>query len=463
MYKRCLVMRPLKIILRLFLFFLSIISVNFSINGQTITTVAGGGAGTGTDGIGDGLLATNASIGYFGGLTVDTNWNIYIVDGNRQRIRMVDVATGIITTIAGTGVAGYNGDGIPATLAQINGSSFIINDDSGNLYFYDYGNNRIRKINAITGIISTYAGNGTFGNAGDNIHADSAEIDAGDMAFDTHGNLYYGSAYKIRKIDTAGIISTYVGTGLPGITADSVLVSSTSLAPMNALAIDGWGNIYFSDSTRAIRKINVSTGIITRVAGTGDNISSPYSGDGIPARTCHIGPYGGIQVDDTGNIYICDNANSRIEKVDTFGIIHTIAGTGISGFSGDNASAINAEINSPENVVLDKCNNVYIADFGNRRVRKVTYHSSCFPEKVNNIMPQVISIYPNPTYNSLNIDNIKTLTTYRLLNLVGLVMKQGILKEGANSMSVRSLPSGMYMLELINNEGTKTVKKITKE
>jgi hypothetical protein len=353
---------------------LVILCLPILVKAQIITTVAGGAVGHGGY-WGEGGPADSAEIDYFAGMYVDVLGNIYISDGNYDRILEVVDTSGIITTIAGTGTGGFNGDSIPATSAKIRDPARITSDKHGNLYFYDSQNNRVRKINRESGLISTYVGNGTFGHAGDGGPAKDAEIDDGSFSFDMSGNFYIGSFYKIRRIDTAGNINTYVGTGTAGSTLDSVPVTSTHIPPISAITLDTHGNIYFIDSTGSVRKISLTSGIITRIAGTGDNIMTPYSGDGIAATACHIGPYFGLQVDDTGNVFICDYTNSRIEKVDTSGIIRTIAGTGVAGFSGDGGEATNAELSHPENVVLDVCGNIYIADFNNKRLRKVTMHT----------------------------------------------------------------------------------------
>jgi sugar lactone lactonase YvrE len=342
-----------------------------SAEGQIITTVAGGATGHGGY-WGDGGPATAAELGLFAGLLIDEHGNIYISDGNNQRIRKVDGITGIISTVVGTGIAGYSGDGLSATLARINGPVCISLDHSGNLYFYDALNNRIRKVNLSTNIISTFAGNGTFGSTGDGGPATAATIDGGDMAWDTVGNLFLTSTRKIRKIDPSGIISIFAGNGLSGVTGEGVPATATYIAETRGLAIDSRGNLFLADSSMAVRKIAASTGLITRVGGTGDNVWTPYLGDGIPATVSHFNPFD-ISLDGMGTIYVSDYGNSKIEIIDTFGIIHTVAGTGISGFSGDGGPATAAQISYPENVVLDGCGNIYIADFNNRRVRKVTY------------------------------------------------------------------------------------------
>lgn len=444
---------------------------------QIIITIAGGATGHGGY-WGDGGAATAATIGYTPGIALDRSGNLYIADGNNQRVREVNSSTGIITTIAGTGVGGYNGDNIAATAAQLNSPAWLAIDTANNIYVEDGGNYRIRKIDALTGIITTYAGTGVAGYFGDGASATNAKIDGVQgMCTDIFGNLYIndGANYRVRKIDASGIVTTICGTGIAMNGGDNGPASTATISGMLGICTDNLGNIYTTDSSASIRKINVSTNIITRVVGTGNNISTPYLGDGVSATTSQISPFG-VAVDNVGNIYVADYSNSRIEKVDTFGIIHTIAGTGVSGFSGDGFAATTAKISLPENVILDPCGNVYISDYNNKRVRKVTYHATCTTGdlNVNSVKPNsVISIYPNPASDVLHIDGVgsTSLSTsgegrdevYRILSIVGAIMQQGVLKEGSNSISIRSLPAGMYMVEVTGEEGRRTVRKIIKQ
>jgi hypothetical protein len=413
---------------------------------QIISTIAGGGVGA----LGNGGPATSASIGYFAGIVVDNWGNIYIGDGNNQMVRRVDAITGIITCVAGTGVLGYSIDGIPATSAQLNYPNYISIDKDNNLYISDEF--RIRKVEVATGIISTIAGTGVSGDDGDGGPATAARISGGNMAWDTFGNLYLTAYRKIRKIDVDGIITTVAGTGIPGIIGDNVPATSTSIGIAQGIATDQNGNVYIDDSTGSIRKITVSTGIISRIAGTGDNVKTPYGGDDIPAKTCHIGPFG-LRVDDTGNIYIADYANSRIERVDTFGIIRTIAGTGVAGFSGDGSIATLSKINRPQNVVLDQCNNVYIADFMNKRVRKITYHADCdatTKSKETKLVAE-ISIYPNPASKSIHISPASgmTINSIGIINYMGcLVYQQDNVGKQNISIGVDHLPKGVYVVRV---------------
>ena len=435
--------------------------VSVSLYAQTITTVAGGATGHGGY-WGDGGPATAAQIGVFGGLAIDDSGNIYIADANNERIRKVDATTGIINTIAGTGIAGYNGDNIPATSVQFNYPTAVCLDKENNIYIGDAYNYRIRKIDAVTGIITTFAGNGINGFYGDNGPATAAEINGGPFTFDVFGNFYIedGRNFRVRKIDTAGIITTIAGTGIWGHSGDGGPALS---ATVNEIAIgictDVSGNVYLPDSSCSIRKINVSTGIITRVAGTGDNIGIPYSGDGSIDTLCHIYPVA-VAVDGVGNLYTADFENQRIEKIDTFGIVYSIAGTGTSGFSGDNGPAISAKISYPENVVLDKCGNLYIADFNNARVRKVAFNPACWPEAIENTTkPVIVNMYPNPTYSTITITAPLHIHTVTISNMMGQQVYTQSYDVDKAEIDISALPQGMYVVRVNNTYVQKLVKE----
>ncbi len=334
---------------------------------QIITTIVG----TGVAGYsGDGMSATAARIRQFSGISISGFGDIYISDGVNHRVRKVDFSTGIINTVAGTGTSGYTGDGLLAITANFSLPVGAILDKYGNTFIMDANNYRIRKIDIITGIVKTIAGNGIFGYSGDGGPATSASIYGGYIAIDDTGNLYIADGRRIRKVDTFGIINTIAGTGSSGITYDGVSAISANINPIG-IGIDENGNVYFSDTTRSIRKIDAVTGIVNRIGGTGDNIASSYSGDGI-ATSCHIGAHG-IAVARNGDVYIADHANSRIEVIyAASGTIISIAGTGEEGYFGDGGLATNCKLYSPSGVALDLCGNVYVADGWNYVARKIT-------------------------------------------------------------------------------------------
>jgi uncharacterized protein (TIGR03437 family) len=334
----------------------------------TITTVAG----TGVTGFsGDGGPAINAKLSGPLNVAVDNSGNLLIVDGGNNRIRKVD-GSGTITTIAGGGSPGANGDGGPATKALIFPSSVAL-DAAGNMYIAQGAS--IRKVDT-TGIITTIAGNGLPGDTGDGGPATSATIFCTNVAADRAGNLYLAESTgaRIRKIDTAGTITTIAGTGQPGYSGDGGPAISAKLNLPQGLTVDSAGNLFFADNAAYVRKIDTA-GIITTVAGSGVGISI---GDGGPAIKAGMAPIW-VAADTAGNLYIVD-AQSKIRKINSSGIISTLAGGGYpsGGSVGDGGPATSAYLNASA-VTVDAAGNVYIADTGNRRIREVASGVSASP------------------------------------------------------------------------------------
>ena len=293
---------------------------------------------------------------------------VAIISGN-----CVFAQLGIISTIAGNGVGGFSGDGAAATAAQINHPYAVAIDGSGNIYIADENNNCIRKINS-SGVISTIAGNGTLGYSGDGGAATAAELSLPrGVAVDGLGNVYiadYGNC-MIRKVDNSGIISAIAGYRVSGSFGDGGPATASGLYFPTGVAIDRVGNVYIADlGNYAIRKINTS-GIISTFAGNGHN---GFSGDGGAATAARIYDATGVAVDGIGNVYIADNGNNRIRKVNSIGIITTFAGSGMAGlgsYVGDGGAATLAYLNHPNSVEVDESGNVYIADSYNHRIRKI--------------------------------------------------------------------------------------------
>jgi len=273
------------------------------------------------------------------------------------------------SVVAGTGVAGYGGDGGLATAAQIKNPSNVIADAMGNIYIADNSNSRIRKVNT-AGVISTIAGTGVPGMSGDGGPATAATFySPNGLAIDGVGNIYVAdiNANNVRKISASGIISTIAGVGGLGPLGDGGPATAAHVGSPNGIVLDQGGNIYISDfSGNRVRKINPA-GIISTYAGNG---SGTYAGDGGPATNASIYRPGGICLDHWGNLYIADDGNSRIRKVDPSGIITTIAGTGAVGGSGDGGPATAATFGQPTGVRIDGYGNIYIGDLGGS-VRKV--------------------------------------------------------------------------------------------
>ena len=277
---------------------------------------------------------------------------------------------GIITTIAGNSAGGYSGDGAGATAATLLQPSGILTDAAGNIYFADRGNNCIRKINT-SGIIATIAGTGTAGYAGDGGPATAAYLSGpGSIIFDASGNLYIsdGANHCIRKVDASGIITTVAGTGSVGSGGDGGPATAASFN--NPEGISMWaGNIYIADrGNDCIRKINTS-GIASRIAGTPGTTS--FGGDGGAATAAYFNTPIDVITDTNGNIYIADNGNNRVRKINTSGIINTVAGNGAGGYTGDSVAATSSGLRGPQGLAFDVAGNLYICDIGNRRIRKV--------------------------------------------------------------------------------------------
>ncbi len=335
-----------------------------------ITTVAGGGVRGFS---GDQGPATAASLYNPGGVGLDGSRNLYIADTVNARIRKVSAATGIITTAAGTG--GFSGDGNPATAASLSDPVDIALGDSGDLYIAETGHDRIRKVSAATGIVTTVVGIGRRGFSGDGGPATAASLAFPlAVALDASGNLYIADTFnsRIRKVSAAtGIITTVVGTGSRGFSGDGGPATAASLHFPTDVALDDSANLYIADRDNArIRKVAVATGIITTLAGTGTRGSS---GDGGLATAAALSDPNSIALNGSGDLYIADSGNDRIRKVSAAtGIITTVAGTGTRGFSGDGGPATGASLHFPTGVALDGSGNFYIADSSNDRIRKVT-------------------------------------------------------------------------------------------
>ena len=426
----------------------------FGAKAQIITTVAGGGTV-----IGDGGPATAADLGGPNTGAFDAYGNYYYAAITQERIRKID-PLGIITTVVGTGVSGYSGNGGPATAAKLYEPCSNTFDKKGNMYFCQTGNSVVSKVDMITGIITTVAGNGTMGFSGDGGPATSAQMsDIQDVCVDKFGNLYIADSrnYRIRKVDTFGIISTVAGNGTYITSAFGVPATSTGLVFPSCVVTDDTGNVYIGNER--VLKIDRS-GILRNVVGNG---MWAYSGEGIPATNAQLIPIK-IRFDKYWNLFIVDRHNQRVYRVDATGIFHLEAGNGVYGSAGDNGPATAAELKGVTGITFDQCDNLYITQVDNNRIRKITYpHCNYLSAENEHIFIQSISIYPNPANDELHIDNLQSKTNYSILNTIGQTTQQGTFKAGNSTISIQALPNGIYMLELTDETGRRTVSKVVKQ
>lgn len=344
-------------------------------------------AGTGKPGYdGDGKKADRAQLNGPAGLAINKNNNAYVVEIHSNTVRKIDAKTKIITTVAGCGIKGFDGDGGLAIDAKLNGPEGVFVDNNDNIFIADTYNQRIRRVDAKTGIINTIAGTGEAGYHGDNMKADISQLNhPSGVVVDIKGNVYLND-YKndrIRKIDTDGIITTYAGTGNPGYSGDGGAADKAQINDVYGLGIDKYDNIYIMDSLNfAVRKVDTKTGLITTVIGKGtpgpvvefERISDSYLGGEVHEKgTIGMEAPHAVAVNSEGNILIGDTGCNRIRMIDLEqDLVYTVAGSGKKGCSGDSGNALDACL-CVHGLRMDSNNNIYFVDFHNHVIRVIKF------------------------------------------------------------------------------------------
>ncbi|WP_406279151.1 NHL repeat-containing protein [Nocardia sp. NBC_00881] len=339
---------------------------------RTIVTVAGTGAAGFS---GDGGQAVSARLYYPAGVAVDASGNIYFADTYNHMVRRVD-SQGVITTVAGAAPSpGFDGNGGPATAARLNYPAGVAVDASGNIYIADTNNHMVRRVDS-QGVITTVAGAAPiagFGGDGGPATAAAARLySPAGVAVDASGNIYIAdtSNHRVRRVDSQGVITTVAGNGSTEFAGDMGPASATTLKYPMGVAVDSSGNVYIADTdNQRVRQVD-SLGIIATVAGNG---TAGYFGEGGPATATTLNKPRGVAVDFSGNLYIAEHGNHRVRQVDSLGIITTVAGNGTDASSAGDGPATFASLQSPTGVAVHPSGSIVITDFAGHRIRRIAH------------------------------------------------------------------------------------------
>jgi sugar lactone lactonase YvrE len=321
--------------------------------------------------------ATAAPLVLPSALVFDAQGNLYFAETGNHVIRKFSVGGGL-TTAAGNGVQGFAGDNGPAAAAELDSPSGLAMDAAGNLYIGDTHNHRVREVAAATGTITTIAGTGAAGFGGDGGAASAARLDLPTaLAMDAAGNLYVADTdnHRVRRIAAGtAVITTVAGSGVEGFAGDNGLATAASIDSPNGLAVDGAGDLYIADTHNGrVREVSAATGIITTVAGAGfagGSVES-FGGDGGAATAAGLALPRGLTLDSAGNLYVADSENHRVRRISSAGVITTVAGQGTQTFAGDGGPAVAASLDTPRSVAVSPAGLLTLSDSDNQRVRQL--------------------------------------------------------------------------------------------
>jgi NHL repeat len=410
------------------------------------------------------VISSVGFVGCPGQVCLDRWGNIYSSNVLGNVVVKLDT-NGIATTIAGNGTAGFFGDGGLATNAMLNEPSGVAVAENGDVYVADGLNYVIRKVESNTGIITTIAGTGFQGYAGDGGPATAAWLGGvGSLQFDPIGNLYFVDGnYLIRKIDTFGVITTIAGDLYMGISeGDGGIATSARILP-KAISLDKYGSVYMcgvGNGVADIRKVDTN-GIIYGIVA--DTTSCSYNGDSIPATSACLEP-GALVVGFNGSIYFTDVRN-RIRYIDTFGYVYTLAGNGVSGYGGDGGPASAAIVGNVYGITMDHCGNLYFGEVDHGNIRKITFDSTC-PHAVAGVRQQVaaagLQLSPNPATAVLHVAAGVPLGRVSVMNPAGETVCSVVTEATRTDIPIEKLPPGLYLLRQDRPAGETSIRKFIK-
>jgi len=405
----------------------------------TVSTFAGSRTTGSADGQGTAANFTNPY-----GVCVDASGNVYVADAGNNKIRKISPG-GLVSTLAGAGQLSPGSADGQGTVARFNNPRGICVDASGNVYVADADNHKIRKISP-SGLVSTLSGSGTQGSDDGQGTAASFNGPTG-VCVDASGNLYVADQMnnKIRKISPSGLVSTFAGSGSQG-SADGQGTAASFYYP-HGVCVDASGNVYVADyNNNKIRKISPS-GLVSTLAG-----GVAYgSADGQGMAASFRGP-NGVCLDASGNVYVADTYNQKIRKISPSGLVSTLAGSGTQG--SDDGQGTSASFNGPFGVCVDASGNVYIADYTNLIIRKITIGSA------NGIETTTISslnIYPNPAQNILHLQlNESIQGTVSITDLQGQTILSQAINDNNAQINTSNVANGVYVLKVVSEKASYT-------
>lgn len=422
-------------------------------------------AGTGTAAFGgDGGQATAAKIDQPWGVATDASGNIYIADQQNNRVREVNVSTGVITTVAGTGSAGFSGDNGMATSAMLYYPTGVAVDKNGILYIADCGNNRIRAVAG--GFITTFAGSATRGYAGDGALATAAELKGpSGVAVDASSNLYIADSANnvIRMVSSSsGNISTVAGNNTSGSAGDGGQATAAQLNSPFGVALDANDDIFIADQVNnEIRFVKKSTGIITSIAG--NSMVGAYTGDGGQATAAELFYPTGVALDASSNVYIADSWNERVRMINaSSGIINTIAGNGNSGYSGDGGIPTSADLDLVGGVAVAPSGNVLIACYNESRIRMVKSTAGINEVATNSAS---LNVFPNPTNGKMTLvaPSLTGKALVQVYDIRGAMIYNQQLTMNASQITIdlSGKQTGIYFISVKSEDGTVYTSKVS--